>query len=154
MVTEWPENGAMENETPQCTWGGDPCKLKDRGSQFNLQGRQKLKMVFTNQQQTAFFENNDQMGLANRTRVFLQSKGIAHPRDLIDFVKKEAWDQLQENCKRPPQVPDPNNAAALINQPAFRLPSKSLLRLKVAARAVEYYKRTGRELSAANMAWV
>ena len=84
--------------------------------------------------------------------MFLQSKGIDHPRDLIDFVKKEAWDQLQENCKRPSQISDPNDAAALINQAAFRLPSKSLLRLKVAARVVEYYTATGRELTAVNMA--
>ena len=83
-------------------------------------------MVFTNQQQTAFFENDDQMGLLNATRVYLQSEGITHPRDLIDFVKKEAWDQVQENCKRPPQIPDPNNPGGLLNQAAFRLPSKSL----------------------------
>ena len=60
-------------------------------------------MVFTLLQQTAFFEDNDQMGLSNRTRVFLQNEGIQHPRDLADFAKDEHWSQIIENCKRPPR---------------------------------------------------
>ena len=80
-------------------------------------------MVFTANQQTAFFENDDQMGLPNRTRVYLQEEGIVSPNDLIEFVKDDSWSQILENCKRPPQILDPNNAAAMINQPPFRLPS-------------------------------
>ena len=114
-------------------------------------------MVFTLLQQTAFFEDNDQMGLSNRTRVFLQNEGIQHPRDLADFAKDEHWSQIIENCKRPPQIPDPAPGAAagaMINQSPFRLPSKSLLRLKVAALVVEYFSRRGRDLTAANMTWI
>ena len=110
-------------------------------------------MVFTNAQITAFFEGNDQMGLSHRTRLYLQLEGLDHPRDLVDFVKSDAWDQVLENCKRPPQVADPANPGQLMNQSPFRFPSKSLLRLKVAARVIEYYNRTGRDLTAGNLAW-
>ncbi len=107
-------------------------------------------MVFTAAQITAFFEDGAQMGLSNRTRVYLQGEGITHPDDLIKFVKKEAWDQVLENCKRPPQVA--NAAGALVHQQPFLLPERSLLRLKTAALVVEYYTRTARNLSAMNMA--
>ena len=59
-------------------------------------------MVFTAAQITSFFEDNDQMGLSNRTRVFLQGEGIMHPSDLSEFTKKDAWDPVLEQCKRPP----------------------------------------------------
>ena len=36
-----------------------------------------FNMVFTAQQQTAFFEDNAQMGLINRIHVNLQNEGIA-----------------------------------------------------------------------------
>ena len=107
--------------------------------------------MLTVAQQTAFFESNAQMGLSNRTRVYLQSEGIIEPDALIDFVKKEAWDQVLENCKRPPQIPNPTNASQLIPQAAFQFPAKSLLRLCMAALAIQYYERTGRALSTSGM---
>ena len=109
--------------------------------------------MLTAAQKTAFFEENAQMGLSNRTRLYLQSEGIVELDDLNDFVKKEAWDQVLENCKRPPQVPNPADATQLIPQAAFQFPVKSLLRLRVAALAVQYYDRTGRALSAGGMLW-
>ena len=114
---------------------------------------QKVRMVFTLNQQTAFFENDDQMGLPNRTRVYLKDEGIVSLGDLVEFIRDNSWSQIIKNCKRPPQIPDPNNPAGMINQPPFRLPSKSLLRMKVAALAVDYYNKTARTLSAANMSW-
>ena len=93
------------------------------------------------------------MGLSNHTRLYLQSEGIIELDDLIDFVKKEAWDQVLKNCKRPPQVPNPADATQLIPQAAFQFPAKSLLRLRVAALVVQYYDRTGRALSAGGMLW-
>ena len=45
-------------------------------------------MVFTNAQITAFFEDGDQMGLSNRTRVYLQGEGIIDPGDLLEFVER------------------------------------------------------------------
>ncbi len=87
---------------------------------------QSTTMVFTVAQITAFFEDGVQMGLSNRTRVYLQGEGITHPNDLIEFVKKEAWDQILENCKRPPQVV--NAVGNLADQQPFLLPARSLLR--------------------------
>ena len=80
-------------------------------------------MVFTGAQQTAFYEEPAQMGLSHRTRVHLQDEGINHPEDLAEFTKKETWDQIVENCKRPPQIPDPDEEGALVNQQPFQLPA-------------------------------
>ena len=94
------------------------------------------------------------MGLSNRTRLHLQSEGITTPDDLIDFVKTEDWTPILDNCRRPPQIPGQGANAALVNQQAFHLPAKSLMRLKVAAQVVLFYDRTGRPLTAGNMSWV
>ena len=110
-------------------------------------------MVFTNAQTTAFFENNDQMGLAARTRVFLQTEGITDVSDLEEFTTKESWSQVLENCKRPPRIPDPAGGGGMIEDQAYRIGAKSLRRMKVAAKCVAYYNNTDRPLSAANMTW-
>ena len=47
-------------------------------------------MVFTGAQSTSFFDDADQMGLANRTRVFLWSEGITDVDDLEEFVTKDS----------------------------------------------------------------
>ena len=109
-------------------------------------------MVFTGAQITSFFEDAAQMGLSNRTRLYIQGEGINHPDDLQEFTDKDAWDQIIENCKRPPQIT--NAAGALVNQQPFIFPAKSLMRLKIASKVVDYYARTSRPLSAANMMWV
>ena len=111
-------------------------------------------MVFTAPQVTAFFEDAAQMGLSNRTRLYLQDEGITHPDDLFEFTDKDAWAQIVETCKRPPQVPGVGVNAPLVSQQPFQLPAKSLLRLKVASKVVEFYMRTARPLTAANMRWV
>ena len=112
-------------------------------------------MVLTNAQITAFFEDRDQMGLSNRTRVYLQGEGITDPADLLEFVEKEAWTQIVETCKRPPQIPGPGNPPnpALVSQQPFQLPARSLLRLGVASKVVEFYSRIDRTLSASSMMW-
>ena len=111
-------------------------------------------MVLTAAQLTAFFEGATQMGLSNRTRVYLQSEGISLPDDLIDFVGKDDWTPILDNCRRPPQIPGQGANAPLVNQQSFHLPAKSLMRLKVAARVVLFYERTNRPLTAQNMTWV
>ena len=108
-------------------------------------------MVLTAGQLTLFFEDANQMGLSNRTRVYLQTEGITTPDDLIDFVTKDSWDPIVDNCKRPPQIL--GAGGALVNQQSFHLPAKSLLRLKTAAKVVLYYNRTGRPLTAASLTW-
>lgn len=91
------------------------------------------------------------MGLSNRTRLHLQTEGITTPDDLVDFVTKDSWDPIVDNCKRPPQIP--GAGGALVNQQAFHLPAKSLMRLKTAAQVVLFYNRTGRALTAPCLTW-
>ena len=77
------------------------------------------------------------MGISARKRIHLQGEGNLIPENLIDFTSKDSWDKIVDNCKRPARIPDPSNAGQFISQEAFQLPAKSLMRLKVAAKAVE-----------------
>ena len=86
----------------------------------------------------SFFRDTDQMGLSARTQAQLSGEGITDLDDLADFYNKEAWAQIVENYKLPPKIADPNNANQLVDQEPFQLPEKSLMRLKVAAKAVKY----------------
>ena len=86
-------------------------------------------MVFTAIQNTSFFTDAVQMGLLVRTRQTLVNEGISVADDLHELEDDE-WDQFSGNCKRPPQIVDPNNAKLLINQSPFLVPVKSLKRLK------------------------
>ena len=104
-------------------------------------------MVLTVGQMTAFFEDNDQMGIPNATRVQMQAKGITTPDDLVDFHKDELR-QLAENLRKPPgriQNPDPGVAeGATIPTLGFTFGAMSQMKLLVAANAVRYYDTTGR----------
>ena len=65
----------------------------------------------------------------------------------------DSWNQITKNCKRPAIITDPNNAGQTIAQEAFQFPAQYLMRIKVAAVAVEYYPKTSRPLSPENMMW-
>ena len=93
-------------------------------------------MPLTANHVTAFFRDIEQMVLSARTRIHLQGEGILIPDDLTNFTSKDSWDQIVENCKRPARILDPANVGQFIAQEAFQLPAKSLMRLKVAAKAV------------------
>ena len=108
-------------------------------------------MVLTAGQLTLFFEDTNQMGLSNRTRMHLQTEGITTLDDLVDFVAKNLWDPIVDNCKRPPRIVGARGA--LVNQQGFHLPAKSLMRLKTAAQVVLYYNRTGRPLTSVSLTW-
>ena len=110
-------------------------------------------MVFGVAQITTLFVDNDQKGLSHRTHMHLQSEGIVRPNNLINFTASNYWKKIIENCKRPARIPDPNNAEQAIAQEVFPFPAWSLMRLKVATVAVEYYSKTSRPLDAANMVW-
>ena len=72
-------------------------------------------MVLTAGQITSFFEDNDQCGLTNRTKISsLNAEGISTIDDLAEW-EDEDWDQWASNCKRPDKTVDPNNAAQLIS---------------------------------------
>ena len=94
-------------------------------------------MPITANQVTAFFWDINQMGLSARTRIYLEVEGVLIPYDLINSTSNGSWDQIVDNCKRPARILDPANMGQFIAQEAFQLPAKSLMRLKVAAKAVE-----------------
>ena len=100
----------------------------------------------------SFFRDADQMRLSARTQAQLAGEGTTNLDDLANFNNKEAWAQIIENCKRPPKIADPNNANQLVAQEPFQLPSKSLIRLKVAKKAVKYYNSIDRPLTVNIMA--
>jgi len=110
-------------------------------------------MVLTGPQTTAFYTDAAQMALSARTRGYLQGEGITSVDDLAEFTEKDCWKQILENCKYPPRIPDPANPGAMIQQESFRISAKSIMRLKVAAIAVEYYAATDRPLTAGAVVW-
>ena len=109
-------------------------------------------MVFTNAQTTAFFEDADQIGLSNRTRVEMQNEGVLTVDDLDDFEDSD-WDKIVENLRRPPRLPDPVNPGQVIAQNPFVMGARSTKRLKIAAAAVRFYKATDRAIEHGMMKW-
>ena len=105
-------------------------------------------MVFTAAQTTAFFTEATQMSLPVRTRNYLSNEeGIDSVASLEGFLDKDIWDQVLSNARRPPQVVNPpaNEAGhvagvaigALMNQAPYGISARSLLRLKISAKAIE-----------------
>ena len=110
-------------------------------------------MVLTVGQITSFFEDNDQCGLTNRTKILsLNAEGISTIDDLAEW-EDEDWDQWASNCKRPDKTQDPNNPAQLISTVPYSLSVKSLKRLKLASKLVRYYESVSIEITAASMIW-
>ena len=107
-------------------------------------------MVFTAAQRTAFFENNDQMGIPHATVVKLQEEGISRPDDLVDF-DKDTIKQIADNLRRPAgRIPDPTPGApagATIPTPPFVFGARSVMRLTAATKLVRYYVMVGRPLT-------
>ena len=82
------------------------------------------------------------MGLSTRTCIHLQGERILIADNLIDFTRKDYWDQIVDKCKRCTRIPDPANVGQFIAQEDLQLPETSLMRLKVSAKALEYYSKT------------
>ena len=93
------------------------------------------------------------MGLSARTQDQLVGEGITDLNNLTDFDNKEAWARIVENCKRLSKIADPNNANQLVSQEPFQLPAKSLMRIKLDAKAVKYFNSIDRPLTANIIAW-
>ena len=90
-------------------------------------------MVFTAAQITSFFEDADQCGLSNRTRVSsLYVEGVTSMDDLSDW-EDEDWDRWATSCKKPDKV---LSGGTLVEQQAYQLTAKSLKRLKIASSLV------------------
>ena len=106
-------------------------------------------MIYTAAQTTASVKNPAQMGVSASTRKYLaDNEGLMFVQDLIDFVETETWNQITDNMRRPPMIPDPDNADHMIRQAAFLLYANSLGRLRIAAVEVSFFIMTYRPLSA------
>ena len=88
-------------------------------------------MPWTANQISSFFENNDQMGIPNRTLTAMRNEGITTIDDLAEF-EDDDFKTMVESFRHPPLIPDPNNAAQQVRQHPFQLGARSLKRLKVA----------------------
>jgi len=93
-------------------------------------------MVLTAAQTTAFFRNEDQMGIPQETFPRLANEGIVTVADLADF-NKTSIKRLADNL----------NKAGLV------FGAKCEQRLVVASNLVKYYNTTGRDMTAANIRW-
>ena len=110
-------------------------------------------MVLTVAQTIVFFEDDDKMGLDNRTRVdSLDAEGISTVDDMAEW-NDDDWDSWVVNCKKPDKITDPANPGQLVAQAPFPISVKSIKRLKAAARLVRYYESIGVVLTAANTGW-
>ena len=113
-------------------------------------------MVWTNNQNTSFFEDAAQMAIPHATVLQLESEGITSFDDLGEF-DDASLKQIAANLRRPAgRTPDPTpgaEAGATIPTPSFVFGAKSQLRLKVAAEAVRYYESVGRSPTPTMMAW-
>ena len=109
-------------------------------------------MPWTANQTSSFFENNDQMGIPNRTVMAMRNEGTTTIDDLAEF-EDDDFKAMVESFRNPPLIPDPNNAAQQVRQNPFQLGARSLKRLKVTAQAVRYYQSTACATTTANMQW-
>ena len=130
-----------------------PHKEERRGQEVVIHATNTSStMVFTDTQITAFFTEATQMGISEHTRQALDDEGVSRVSNLHEWEDDE-WDQFTQICKRAPQTFNPNKAQSLINQPTFKVPVKSLKRLKEASRISCSYNDVGRDLSQTNMRW-
>ena len=121
--------------------------LKAANQTHHLKGR----MVFTDVETTAFFEDANQMAIPAGTRPGLNMDGVVSVDDLEDFTEDDL-NQVAQNLRKPAGLMvDPNNRNRRIPQTPYVFGAKSLKRLKVAAIAASYYKIISRELTPANM---
>ena len=100
-------------------------------------------MVLTVAQTTALFEDDDKMGLDNRTRVdSLDAEEISTVDGTADW-KDDYCDSWVVNWKRPDKISDPTNPGQLTAQAPFPISAKSIKRLRAAARLVRYCESIG-----------
>ena len=110
------------------------------------------KMVWTNQQTNAFFQDIAQMGIPAPTQDRLATnENIVTVESLID-INKDAFSDIASNLRKPGgTMPDPNDPNLRVPQHPFVMSAMSLQKLQVASVAASYYKTIGRELTHVNM---
>ena len=69
---------------------------------------EKLFMLLTAAQTTAYFKGPDQMGIPHATMVQMQQEGVQSVADLADF-EKASLQQLADNLRKPGgRIADPH----------------------------------------------
>jgi hypothetical protein len=106
---------------------------------------------------TLFFEDVNNMGLSNRTRLQLAHEGIAVPDDFKEFGE-EGLSAIFLNLYKPLKVPVAGPAAIATGRlrkiPAFEVSAKSKMRLKGAILIAKFYDNVGHPLDPDNMLWI
>ena len=122
-------------------------------SQNSLSDPTTNKMVFTNSQTTAFFENVNQMAIPHATVVKLAEEGILNCLDLTVIndtpIKLTAYNLKQMGGR----VTNPNYSTATITTPPFVFGVKSQQRLNMACNLICYNNMVGRLLTESNLQW-
>lgn len=111
-----------------------------------------LPCLFTAAALTAFWTNDDQMGLIARTRTQMASEGLKVPADFEDFAEKEDLDALFKLLLKPAKTAG-TTAGTLIEVESYAIPAKSQIRIDGARKMVLYYNLIGRRLEPADMMW-
>ncbi len=104
-------------------------------------------------QAIAFWTEQAQMALPDRTRLKLAAEGLTTPTDFIDFPEKEDLEALVLKCLKPAKI-----AGNLVNAPLrevlqYAIPARSEVRLNCARLIVKYYSSVGRVVEADDMFW-
>lgn len=107
-------------------------------------------MVFTAAQLTAFFENDDQMGMNAEARRRLIIKGITTVESL-GVITPEAFDSAIKSLAREGRVADPNRAGMFL--PAFEISIPTTLKMTTMINLVRYYETIGRTVTPVNVKW-
>jgi hypothetical protein len=95
-------------------------------------------MVLTFAQSTAFFTDQDQMGIPAEMYAAMAGEGIVSVDDLADF-DKDSVKQMADNLRR--------------GQPNHAFGARSQKRLLVACDLVRFYQTINRDLTPANIRW-
>ena len=106
-------------------------------------------MVLTNAQTTAFFEQQDQMGVPHQTVTQLVNEGISQVEDLKEFTKddiKNLTDVLRKT-----HTTGGLRASQMVTY--YQFGAKSQKRMTVACELIRYYDVVGRTITAANIKW-
>ena len=111
-----------------------------------------VNALFNPDQTTAFFTEEEQVGLAVPSYEFMVAEGFGTIESLFDMTD-DVLKTIIGNARRPPGIPNPANANEQIAQLPFPFSANSIHRLKIAHRCVKYYALIGRTITPQNMTW-
>ena len=111
-----------------------------------------VNALFNPAQTTAFFTEEEQIGLAVPTYDFMVTEGFGTIESLFDMTD-DVLKTIIGNARRPPGIPNPANANEQIAQLPFSFSANSIHRLKIAHRCIKYYALIGRTLTPQNLTW-